>query len=74
MYGMGDHYHLGNEMFLAPCAGTTYTIFDEYSDCNRKSSILKDNAQSTHDKELEIAKVRIGRYLDQLEEENIHIR
>lgn len=65
----GDHYHLGNEMFLAPCAGTTYTIFDEYSAVIANHQILKDNAQSTHDKELEIAKVRIGRYLDQLEEE-----
>ncbi|WP_026495701.1 hypothetical protein [Butyrivibrio sp. WCD3002] len=65
----GDHYHLGNEMFLVPHAGSDYTFHDEYTDGLRNNSILNKDADSIEQKELEICTKRIGRYLDNLEQE-----
>lgn len=65
----GDHYHLGNELFLAPHGGTSYMIFDEFSAPMRQNMLLGKNAEDTEQTELHIAATRIERYLDNLEKE-----
>lgn len=65
----GDHYHLGNEMFLPPHGGTTYMVKDEYSKPLIDFDILNESAEDTKAKEIEIATTRIGRYLENLENE-----
>lgn len=65
----GDHYHLGNEMFLAPHGGTTYMINDEFSPGIRKNFILNQNTEDTYENEMKIVTIRIQRYLDNLNEE-----
>ncbi|HCD46386.1 MAG TPA: glycosyl hydrolase [Lachnoclostridium sp.] len=65
----GDHYHLGNEMFLAPHGGTTYMINDEFSPGIRKNFILNQSTEDTYETEMKIVKTRIQRYLDNLNEE-----
>lgn len=65
----GDHYHLGNEMFLPPHGGTTYMVKDEYSKPLIDFDILNESAEDTNIKEMEIATVRIERYLENLEKE-----
>jgi hypothetical protein len=51
----GEHYHLGNELGLAPLANSSYTIKDE---CDAET-IFSDNWQ--------VAELRIPRYLESLE-------
>lgn len=65
----GDHYHLGNEMFLAPHGGTTYMVKDEYSKPLIENSILNKSAEDTAGKEFEIVTARIERYIENLEAE-----
>lgn len=65
----GDHYHLGNEMFLPPHGGTTYMVEDEFSTAIRRNGILNQNAEDTEKTEMEIAKTRLERYLVNLEVE-----
>lgn len=65
----GDHYHLGNELFLAPHGGTTYMIHDEFSPLLRQNLILNKDGADTEETELQIAKTRLQRYLANLEEE-----
>lgn len=65
----GDHYHLGNEMFFAPHAGTAYTIQDEFSEDIRSCRILNRSGEDVEKTELEILKVRLERYLENLEKE-----
>lgn len=64
----GEHYHMGNEMFLCPQGGTSYLIFDdireELGGCIRTSGV-----EETKKKELEIAQTRILRYADNLDKE-----
>lgn len=65
----GDHYHLGNELFLAPQAGTSYMIQDEFSMPLRQNMLMDKNREDTAKTELHVAMTRIARYLDNLEEE-----
>lgn len=65
----GDHYHLGNEMFLSPHGGTTYMVRDEFSKPLIDFDILNESAENTKAKEMEIAAIRIERYLENLENE-----
>lgn len=65
----GDHYHLGNEMFLAPHAGTSYMVHDEFHQLVRGKLILNQDRADTDELEMKIVTTRIERYLDNLEEE-----
>lgn len=65
----GDHYHLGNELFLAPHGGTSYMIQDEFSAPLRQNMMLDRDAKDTAETELHVAATRLIRYLDNLEEE-----
>lgn len=65
----GDHYQLGNEMFLSPHAGGSYMVQDEFTPPLRQYSILNRDAEDTKETELRIAAVRLERYLTNLEEE-----
>ncbi|WP_026506528.1 hypothetical protein [Butyrivibrio sp. MC2013] len=65
----GDHYHVGNEMFLVPHAGSDYTFHDEFTAGLRANSITGRDADKVEEREMEIAITRIGRYLENLEKE-----
>lgn len=65
----GDHYHLGNELFLAPHAGASYMIHDEFSPLMREKLILNRDSTDTNEMEIKIAETRIERYLENLEDE-----
>lgn len=65
----GEHYHFGNELFLAPHAGTTYMLHDEFSPEITDNLILNNNSSDTEKKEMEIVTTRVERYLDNLEDE-----
>lgn len=65
----GDHYHLGNELFLAPHGGTSYMIQDEFSMPMRQNMMLRKDAEDTAKTEAYIAASRLARYLDNLETE-----
>lgn len=65
----GDHYHLGNDMFLAPHAGGTYMVKDEFSQQIIDDSLVTVSREATEKAELEIAITRVERYLENLESE-----
>lgn len=65
----GDHYHLGNEMFLSPHAGSDYTFHDEFSTGLRSNTILNTDSGNVDEEELGICMTRITRYLENLERE-----
>lgn len=65
----GEHYNIGNELFMAPHGGTTYMIHDEYTPLIRDNLILNKNKEDTRLVEHEILTSRMERYLDNLEEE-----
>jgi hypothetical protein len=77
----GEHYHFGNELFLAPNAGTSYLIFDEIRDMAHHSRFIGSGIgiegtdsitaqKDAHEKlELEFAKIRIQRYVENFEKE-----
>lgn len=65
----GEHYHFGNEMFLAPHGGSTYMTYDEFHKPILNNAILNVTSEDTDKKEIEIASVRLERYLANLEEE-----
>lgn len=63
----GEHYNYGNALFLSPHAGMAYMIGDEFNDRIAREALLTDNAEKTSESELMIAKERVKRYLDALE-------
>lgn len=65
----GDHYHVGNEMFFSPHAGSNYTFFDEYSSAINNNQILNKDPDTVDKDELQICTTRIQRYLENLESE-----
>lgn len=65
----GDYYHLGNEMFFAPCGGSTYQVHDEYHEPFNHQMILNHDKEDTERMEWEICQTRLERYLDSLENE-----
>ncbi|MBS6194070.1 MAG: hypothetical protein KH828_00635 [Clostridiales bacterium] len=65
----GEHYHFGNEMFLAPHGGTSYMTYDEFHKKVVEYDILKTSPEDTEKTEMEIATLRIERFLESLEEE-----
>jgi hypothetical protein len=64
----GEHYHMGNEMFLCPQGGSTYLLYDDIRDelggCIRTSGV-----EETKKREIEIAQKRILRYAENLDKE-----
>lgn len=65
----GDHYQLGNDLFLAPLGGASYMTGDEYAPLMEQHLILNKNRRDTESAERVVLKKRIERYLDNLEEE-----
>lgn len=65
----GEHYHFGNDMFLAPHGGNSYMVYDEIDKLFRNNQILNVSSQDTAEKEMEIAQLRLERFLNNLEEE-----
>lgn len=65
----GEHYHLGNELMLSPLAGTTYTIFDDYTKLIENSMVFNKDYDTTIKEEKEIFQHRIQNYLNNLEAE-----
>lgn len=65
----GEHYHYGNELFLAPHGGTSYITYDEFHKPCLEGDILKTSAEETEKEEMKIATCRIERFLENLEEE-----
>lgn len=66
---IGEHYHFGNELFLAPHGGTSYMIFDDIRRDIDNGKYLTTNEEKTEEEELEIAKIRMKRLLERLSEE-----
>jgi hypothetical protein len=64
----GEHYHMGNEMFLCPHGGTSYLIFDDIRE-ELGGSIRTSGVEETKKKEIEIAQTRILRYVENLDKE-----
>lgn len=65
----GEHYHYGNELFLAPHGGTSYLTHDEFHRPCLEGDILRTSAGETEKEEMKIATCRIERFLENLEEE-----
>ncbi|MBN2859275.1 MAG: hypothetical protein JXK93_03315 [Sphaerochaetaceae bacterium] len=77
----GEHYHFGNELFLAPFAGTSYMIYDEIRDMAHHGPLIGTGGRiegfcsveaqrAAQEKlELEFAQIRIRRYVENLENE-----
>jgi hypothetical protein len=75
----GEHYHFGNELYLAPGAGTSYMIFDEIRNIAKNAYVLETGSgieeinllESDRDAfaklEIELAMTRIKRYVENLE-------
>ncbi len=66
---VGEHYHFGNELFLAPHADNAYMLFDDVRADMAAGKILTTDAAATHGEELDAAKKRLTRYLENLERE-----
>lgn len=66
----GEHYHFGNDMFLAPHAGNSYIVYDEFHQLMNENLILNVSSEDTDRKEMEIARLRLESFLANLEEEN----
>lgn len=65
----GEHYNIGNDLFLAPHAGFSYMIQDEFTPLTQQHLILNQNENDTRETELRLAQIRISRYLENLERE-----
>lgn len=65
----GEHYHFGNEMFLAPHGGTSYMTYDEFLKRIINHDILKTSSEETEKTENKIATFRMECFLENLEEE-----
>ena len=70
LFWNGEHYHFGNELFLAPFAGNSYMELDEYYEPFNTGMLFSKNRESTEKQELEILDTRLSRYLANLEIEN----
>lgn len=66
---VGEHYHFGNELCLAPNANASYMIFDDVRRDMAEGKIYTTNADQTHAEELAAMRLRVTRYLDNLESE-----
>ncbi|SHO53081.1 glycoside hydrolase family 38 N-terminal domain-containing protein [Anaerocolumna xylanovorans] len=64
----GEHYHMGNEMFLCPHGGSSYMLFDDIRE-ELAGGIHTLREEETEEKELAIAQTRILRYSANLEQE-----
>lgn len=67
----GEHYHLGNEMFFAPEAGTNYFLQDEFSCRLVHNQVLNKKGENGKVYELSVLKTRLERYIDNLEKEGV---
>ena len=65
----GEHYQLGNEMFLSPHAGQTYMCVDEIKEKIDNRTFLSTSAEKTKAEETELCQIRLSRYLNELEQE-----
>ena len=65
----GEHYHMGNEMFLCPHGGTSYLIFDDVREAHPGNLIRTNSLEDTERLELQTACTRIERYVENLEKE-----
>ena len=66
---VGEHYHLGNELFFCPHGGCSYLIYDDVRE-ELDRGFRTSDLNETKKKELEFARKRILRYVDNLEKEN----
>ena len=64
----GEHYHMGNEMFLCPNGGTSYLLFDDVRE-ELREGIRNSDPTKTKELELSFAQTRLQRYADNLESE-----
>lgn len=64
----GEHYHVGNEMFLSPNGGSSYLLFDDIRE-ELSNGIGNSSPEETDQLELKIAQTRLSRYADNLEKE-----
>lgn len=64
----GEHYHMGNEMFLCPHGGSSYLLFDDIRG-ELAGGLRSLSEGETKEKELSIARTRILRYSANLEQE-----
>ena len=69
LFWNGEHYHSGNELFLAPHGGNSYMLKDEFHIPFNGRLMLKKDAEDTDKVENEVLHLRIERYLDNLEKE-----
>lgn len=65
----GEHYHYGNELFLAPRGGNSYLTYDEFHRPFQEGDLPGPQAEEIEKEELHVAFCRIERYLANLEEE-----
>lgn len=65
----GDHYHFGNELFLAPNGGLSYMDKDEFHDPFNNYRLCQTGVRETERQEEEIMYKRLTRFVENLEEE-----
>ncbi len=69
LFWNGEHYHFGNELFLAPEAGNSYILRDEFHKRFQEHELMRTSAEDTAKIEWKILTLRLERYLDNLEAE-----
>ncbi len=66
----GEHYHFGNELFLAPYAGASYMILDDEHAAFSQHMLLQKDREDTIAQESRICQKRLERFLENLEDES----
>lgn len=69
LFWNGEYYHFGNEMFLAPYGGSSYLCLDEFHKDFWNNTFFNKNQKTTLENEMRIGKIRLTRYLNNLEHE-----
>ena len=64
---VGEHYHFGNELGFCPHGNSNYMIFDDIRAESGRREILRTDAETTEQQELNILTRRLTRYLEGLE-------
>lgn len=65
---VGEHYHWGNTLGLCPEGDYSFMIRDEFQDAYDRCCFVSTDAATTAQEEMDMARTRILRYLDDLEQ------
>ena len=65
---IGEHYHWGNVLGFCPGGASSYFINDEFYRGMENGTLMRTDAETTRKQEMDLARKRITRYLQELEE------